>query len=198
MAKKEKEKKNVLKKDLNENQKNYLKNYIILIVIFGCCIFFTLYFCKWYDVYKEYEREIPVIRGSLSEITKDDLEHYIADNSNVIIYMCTAVDDECRNFEKEFKKYIVKNEITDEVVYLNLTGVDQDEFLKEFNDTYHYKIKLNGKYPAFVAFEDGKIDSILQGRKNKKITISKVNDFLEIHLQEEEEEIIVEDSVIEE
>ena len=198
MAKKEKEKKNVLKKDLNENQKNYLKNYIILIVIFGCCIFFTLYFCKWYDVYKEYEREIPVIRGSLSEITKDDLEHYIADNSNVIIYMCTAVDDECRNFEKEFKKYIVKNEITDEVVYLNLTGVDQDEFLKEFNDTYHYKIKLNGKYPAFVAFEDGKIDSVLQGRKNKKITISKVNDFLEIHLQEEEEEIIVEDSVIEE
>ncbi|MBP5678682.1 MAG: hypothetical protein J6X28_02490 [Bacilli bacterium] len=185
------------KKVEKEPEKNYVKNSIILIVLFGVCIFLTLYFCKWYEVYKEYEKETPVIRGSLSEINKEDLDHYVVDNSDVIIYMCTATDDDCRSFEKDFKKYIRRNEITDEVVYLNLTGIDIKEFVKEFNDTYSYKVKLNGRYPAFVAFQDGKVISILQGSRNKTITISKVQSFLEIHLQEEEEEDIMEEEEVE-
>ena len=35
----------------------------------------------------------------------DDLDHYVLDNPTTIIYMCTANDDECRNFEKDFKNY---------------------------------------------------------------------------------------------
>ena len=175
-----------------EQQKNYVKNYILLIVLFVSCIFLTIYFCKWYDVYKEYEKEIPVIRGSLSEITPEDLEHYVIDNSSAIIYMCVANDDECRAFEKDFKKYIQKNGITDEVIYLNLTNVDQKQFLSDFNQKYQFKIKLNGKYPAFVVFQDGDVISILQGSKNKRITLSKVQGFLELNMLEEEEEPIEE------
>ena len=142
--------KNKGKEKMEEPQKNYVKNYVLLSILFVSCIFLTLYFCKWYEVYKEYEREIPVIRGSLSEITPEELEHYVIDNASAIIYMCMANDDECRTFEKEFKKYIQKNGITDEVIYLNLTGIDQEQFLNDFNQTYQFKIKLNGKYPAFV------------------------------------------------
>ncbi len=177
------------KNNNEEKQKNYLKNYIILGVLFCCCIFLTLYFCKWYDVYQEYEKEIPVIRGSLVEINPDELEHYVVDTPSAIVYICTANDDTCRNFEKDFKKYIRKNDITDEIVYLNLTGVDQDAFVKEFNQKYKYKNKLNGKYPAFVVFQDGKISSVLQASKNKKITMTKVQNFLELYLLEEEEEL---------
>ena len=166
------------KMNLDEKKKNYLKNYILLIILFACCIFFTIYFCKWYNVYKEYERETPVIRGSLSEITVDDLEHYVVDNSSAIIYMCTANDDECRAFEKDFKKYIHKNSITDEIVYLNLTGVDLEQFVQSFNQKYKYKIKLNGHYPAFVVFDEGRIISLLQGNKNKKITIRRFKTLL--------------------
>lgn len=189
------------KKDTNviivdNDKKSYVKNYIILIALFGSCIFLTLYFCKWYDVYKEFEREIPVIRGYLSEITPDDLDHYVIDNSSAIIYLCTANSDACRSFEKDFKKYIQKNGISDEIIYLNLTSVDQEAFVKDFNETYPYKHKLNGKYPAFVVFQDGKISSILQGGKNVKITISKVQNFLEVNTladDEETEDIIEEE-----
>jgi len=185
-----KEKNNKIKEKINldEHQKNYLKNYVILIAIFCCCVALTLYLCKWFEVYQEYEKEIPVIRGNLVEINPDDLEHYVLDNSDTIIYMCTANDDECRNFEKDFKKYIIKNDITDEIIYLNLTNIDGDQFVKNFNQKYKYKMKLNGKYPAFVVFQDGEITSILQESKNKKITISKVQNFLELNLYEEEEE----------
>ena len=55
--------------------------------------------------------------------------------------------------------------------------------------SFPYKNRLNGNYPAFVAFQDGKVVSILQGNSKKKITISKVQNFLELNLQEEEEEI---------
>ncbi len=173
---------------LEQNQKNYVKNYVILILLFGSCIFLTLYLCKWYEVYKEYEREIPVIRGVLYEITPEDLEHYVIDNSSAVIYLCTANGEECRSFEKDFKKYVQKNGISEEVVYLNLTGVDQEAFLDDFNRQYPNKHKLNGKYPAFVVFQDGKVSSILQGGKNVKITISKVQNFLEVNLLDEEEE----------
>ncbi len=179
--------KKVEKKPMDEKRKNYIRNYAILGGIFAVCIFLTLYFCKWYEVYKEYEREIPVIRGSLYEINRDELEHYVVDNSNVILYMCTATSDECRSFEKKFGKYVTRNEIQEEVVYLNLTGIDEEDFLKAFNEKYPYKPKLNGTYPAFVAFRDGKVVSILQMKKNKKVTISKVQNFLELNLQEEEE-----------
>lgn len=188
MAKEKTIKKVKEKMNLDEHQKNYLKNYIILIAIFCCCVFLTLYFCKWYEVYQEYEREIPVIRGSLVEINPEDLEHYVADTPGTIIYLCTANDDECRNFEKDFKKYINKNDITDEIIYLNLTNIDNSQFIKDFNQKYQYKMKLNGKYPAFVVFQDGEITSVLQGSKNKKITISKVQNFIELNLYEEDEE----------
>ena len=178
------------KVDLDDKQKNYFKNYIILGILFVVCIAITLYFCKWYEVYQEYEKEIPVIRDSLIEINPEDLEHYIADTSSTIIYMCTATDQRCRSFEKDFKKYIHKNEITDEIVYLNLTNVNQKSFTQEFNEKYPNKIKYNGKYPAFVVFQDGKIVSILQESKTKKITISKVENVLELYLLEEEEEEI--------
>ena len=182
------------KVDLDGKQKNYLKNYVILGVLFLVCIALTLYFCKSYEVYQEYEKEIPVIRDSLVEINPEDLEHYIADTSSTVIYMCTAMDQKCRSFEKDFKKYIHKNEITDEIVYLNLTNVDQKTFTQEFNDKYPNKIKYNGKLPAFVSFQDGKIVSILQESQQKKITMSKVQNFLELYLLKEEEEYSVSDS----
>lgn len=180
-------KKEQKKKD--ETEKNYIKNYFILIALFACTCFLTLYLCKWYNVYQDYQKETPVIRGSLQEIMSEDLDHYVIDTPSVIIYMCTSNDDNCRSFEKDFKKYIGKNDdIVDSVTYLNLTNVDKKVFLDSFNRKYHNKIKLNGNYPAFVAFQDGNVVSILQGKKNKKLTISKVQNFLELNLMEEEEE----------
>ena len=186
--KKETKEKIAEKVNVDEKKKNYLKNYILLFILFGSCIFLTIYFCKWYNVYEEYEKETPVIRDSLSEITPIDLEHFVIDNPKTIIYMCTANDDVCRNFENDLKKYVQRNDLSEGIIYLNLTGIDNEEFINDFNQKYKYKIKLNGHYPAFVAFEDGKVVSILQGSKNKKVTISKLQNFLELNLYEEEDE----------
>ncbi|MBQ3306820.1 MAG: hypothetical protein IJG68_01345 [Bacilli bacterium] len=165
-----------------------MKDYLLLAFIYLITIIMVLYFCKSYIVYREYQKEIPVISGSLMEIMPDDLEHYIIDNPEVVVYMCSAPDDKCREFEKKLKKYIKKKEITDEIIYLNLTNVDLEQFTKDFNKKYPNTLKLNQNYPAFVFFADGKNEAILQEKKDKKLTISKLNVFLETIWAEEEEE----------
>ena len=164
-----------------ELRKIPIKNYIILGVIFIIGIAIIGYLCNWYKVYDEYQRETPVIRGTLSEITAEEINHYVLDNPTTIFYMCTSKDFSCRNYEKDLKKLIESKELQNNIIYVNLTNVDINSFVDDFNNTYNYKKKLTTNYPALVIFEDGKIISILQGNKEKKLTVSKTKQFIELN-----------------
>ena len=186
-----KKEKNVNKKEVKkveveaheeEKERSLFKRYLILAFIFILCMGLVIYLCKWYKVYDDYQKEIPVIRDTLSEITDVDLEHYILDNPTTVIYMCTASDEVCRGFEKDFKKLVIKKEYTDKIVYLNLSGLDQEKFVEDFNNKYNFKIKLTVDYPAVVMFEDGKITSLLQENDKRDFTISTVKDYLELNM----------------
>ncbi len=169
-------------KEQEELRKVPIKNYVILTIAFLVTFLIILYLCNWYQVYDEYQRKTPVINGTLSELTSiEELEHYIMENQTTVIYMCTASDDNCRNFEKEFKKLIEKKELQDSIIYLNLSNINQDEFVNSFNSNYQYKVKLTSNYPAIVIFEDNKVTNILQGTKKQKLTIEKTKQFIEIN-----------------
>ena len=79
------------------DKKISIKNYIIVVVMFIAGMGITLYLCNWYNVYDEYQKQTPVIRGILSEITNEELEHYVMENPTTVIYMCTASNPTCRN-----------------------------------------------------------------------------------------------------
>ena len=157
------------------------KNYLILAVIFIVGIGITLYLCDCYRVYDEYQKQTPVIRGTLSEITTEEIEHYLLENPTTTIYMCTSSDDNCRNYEKNLIKISKKMNLQEYIVYLNLNEVAQENFIEKFNETYPYKVKLKETYPAFVTFEDGKVKYILQGNEENPLTISKTKQYLELN-----------------
>lgn len=164
------------------DEKKTLKNYLILALIFLVVILLVWYICRWYRVYAEYERQTPVIRETLSyEITVDDFEHYILENPSSVVYMCTAEEEKCRSFEKEFKKLVVQENLQDSIIYLNLSDTDVDSFITDFNNKYKYKIKLTNNYPLLVEFTDGKVTGLIEGENNKTLTISKTKQFIEIH-----------------
>ncbi len=167
--------------ETNEKKKGGLKSYLILAAIFLVGIGITLYLCNLYKVYDEYQKQTPVIRDTLSEITSDELEHYILENPTTVIYMCTSSEMVCRNYEKDFKKLIKSKELQDEIVYLNLSDLDQQKFIEEFNNKYNFKVKLTTYYPAIVVFEEGKITSVLQGNEEENLTVVKTKQFIEIH-----------------
>ena len=167
--------------DKEERKKGGLKNYLILAALFAVGIAITLYLCELYKVYDEYQKQTPVIRDSLSEITAEDLDHYIQENPTTVIYMCTASNMTCRNFEKDFKKIIKSKDLQETIIYLNLSDLDQEKFVEDFNKKYPHRIELTSSYPALVVFEDGKIINLLQGKTNEKLTIIKTKQFIEIH-----------------
>ncbi len=157
-----------------------IKNYILLIILFLASIFIVLYLCNWYQVYEDYKKQTPVIRGSLSEITTEEFDHYLMENPTTIVYMCTSADSDCRNFEKDFKRLVEKDNLQEDVIYLNLSDATND-FLTHFHETYPYKKTLTSKYPAFVSFEDGKLHNLLQASSSEKLTVSKAEQFIEIN-----------------
>ena len=109
------------------------KNYIIIALIFAATISLTLYLCNCYSVYNEGKKEVPVIRGVISEITTEDFDHYILENQSALVYICTASDMNCRNFEKDFIKFIKRDNLQDEIIYLNVSNLDADKFVEDFN-----------------------------------------------------------------
>ncbi len=161
--------------------KKKVKNYFILILIFVLGIGITLYLSRLYHVYDEYQKQTPVIRGAVSELTNEELEHYLLENPTTVLYMCTASDMLCRNFEKDFKKLIEKDNLQEKIVYLNLSDIDQKEFVDSFNEKYPYRNKLTSRYPAIVLFEEGKIINILQGSSKEKLTIKKTEQFIDLN-----------------
>ena len=166
-----------MNKEKKQNKKK-LKNYIILVVIFLAAIGLTLYLCKWYNVYDEYQKQTPVIRDTLNELSIEEIDHYVIDNPTAVVYMCTASELKCRNFEKDFKKLIKNENLQEKIVYLNISDVDAQAFYNDFNNKYNYKKELN-HYPALIMFEDGKITRIIQGSDEKELNISQVKQIVE-------------------
>ena len=167
---------------MEKKQKTLVKNYIILIFIFFAVIAIVWYICKWYDVYTEYEKETPVIRETLNyEISSTDFESFIMENPSSVIYMCTAKEEKCRSFEKDFKKLVVKQNLQNSIIYLNLSDADIDSFVENFNEKYKYKVKITSNYPLLVEFREGKITSLIQGDKDTPLTITKVKQYIEIN-----------------
>lgn len=167
--------------ELKSKKKEKIKKYLILLLIFVAGIGITLYLCNLYHVYDEYQKQTPVIRGTLSEITSEELDHYLQENPTSVLYLCTSSETVCRNFEKEFKKLIEKQSLQEYIVYLNLSDVNQSEFVQKFNETYPSKKELTTNYPALIYIEDGKLKHLIQGSKNKPLTITKTKQFIELN-----------------
>ena len=172
----------IFKRKSVDSKKGSVRNYLILFLIAFVTMFLVWYICRWYQVYSNYQMQTPVIRDTLNyEITAPDLDHYIMENPTSVIYMCTASDVSCRNFEKDFKKYVIRKNLQNSILYLNLSDVDVDSFVNNFNNNYKYKVKLTNNYPAIVEFSDGKIVGMVQGDDKDSLTMSKVSSFIELH-----------------
>lgn len=172
---------NNLKKTIENAPNNTkVKNYLILFLLVVVTVTLTLYLCDCYRVYSDNQKEIPVIRGTLSEITYEELDHYIMENPNSTIYMCTASSQNCRNFENDFIKLIKKKDLQDDIIYLNLSGVDETAFLTDFNNKYKYKYVLTTEYPAIVTFDNSNVANMLQ-EKDGKLSITKVKHYIELN-----------------
>ena len=156
-----------------------IRNYLILFGIFIITFIICLYAFSWINQYNEVRVGEPIISDTLKEIKYDNLDGILKENELVPIYMCVTSDKLCRNYEKKFSKFIKENNLTDDILYLNLgyRNIENNILERLYNNYKHeYLIKKITSYPTIVIFNNGKIIDFISVNDNYDIDI--INEFL--------------------
>ena len=144
-----------------------VKNYIILGVVFFITMLILYYFYCWVDVYKESKINIPIMDKYMSVINYNELDNYIVENPDTIIYVSVLEDEKIRGFEKEFKNKYKNKEIDNELLYMNITDDIKD---MDIRDEMVSKYSINSldmtDVPSLLVFNNGELSSIYSVRDN--------------------------------
>jgi len=153
---------------------NLSKNHIILGLILIITIVIITYFFKWYSTYQDSKLNTMVLDGYLQVIKYNELEDYLTENKDAVIYVSKLKNQEIRTFEKKFKNIIIKYNLNNSLLYLNTTDENDSSFELE-NITNNSSIK---ELPLIIIYRDGKIYNIYNIKDNN-YNINLLINFLE-------------------
>lgn len=162
-----------------EKERNIpLKNYILLAVVLIVTIILVIYFYIWYENYKETKLTTPIMDKYMQIINYNELNDYLVENKNSVIYSSVLGDKETRNFEIKLKKLITDNSLRGSILYLNLTSETKDKKIsKELKEKYKINDKNITNTPSIMIFKEGKLISIYNIRDNN-YNLNKVEEYL--------------------
>lgn len=162
------------------------KNYVYVVMISVLTLAITGYFCFWYKSYSEYNQNNSIMSGYLLEIGEQEiinnLENYVLDNPNTILYISYGNDSKIKQFEIGFKNMIEENNLKSSFIYIDLNKVPNKTFESEFREKF-FSDELNNlnveklNQPNLLVFEAGKVKKLLYYTE-KDITIEAVKKFL--------------------
>ena len=164
-----------------------LKNYIIYSVVIIVTILIAIYVTLLFKKSKEYYENNSVMKDILYEILPKDnldinenLKNYLLENSDLVIYISSGKDKDIKDFENEFKDYIVDKKLQEDLIYIDYNNIKKTNFINELIDNYsntenisNYSIISNS--PILITFEEGHISSIYN---KKNPSVYEINWFL--------------------
>ena len=125
------------------------KNYIILAVILIFTILLVVYLFNWQSIYQKNKLQEPILDKYLMVINYNELDYYLVENKEAIVYVSVLNDEKIRMFENKFKNLIIKNDLNNKVLYLNLTNESV-----EINKKYLSNLS---EVPTLIIFDEGKV-----------------------------------------
>lgn len=136
-------------------------NYIILAAILVVIICACAYCVKLYKMHKENDLSVAILGEYLNEIKLKELNDFLTENPDAFIYTCFSDEQACREFELEFKEVIVKYNLRDHIVYLNLKDV-RDEYKENYKEKVkEYITNLNvNDLPVILKYTDRELVEI--------------------------------------
>ena len=87
------------------------KNYIILAVILIFTILLVVYLFNWQSIYQKNKLQEPILDKYLMVINYNELDDYLVENKEAIVYVSVLNDEKIRMFENKFKNLIIKNDL---------------------------------------------------------------------------------------
>ena len=142
-----------------------LKNYILLSIVLILTIVVVIYFFLWKNTYEKSKLQTPILDDYLLVINYNELNNYLVENKDAIIYVSKLNDESIRLFENKFKNIINKINLNNKILYLDLTEeLKENNIVKEINKKYGKEMT---EVPTIVIIKDGKISSSYNIKENK-------------------------------
>jgi len=128
-----------------------IKNYFILIIIIIVVALSTIILT---NIYNNRFKTTSIMYNYLSEIKKNDIDTYLLEKPNTILYIADKYDITNNKIEEKLKEEIIKYNAKDYFVYLNI-NTNNIEFIDKLNQKYSGNIYK--QLPVLVIIEDGLI-----------------------------------------
>lgn len=147
------------------------KNYVILAVIILLTVTFVFYLRSWFNTSKEYYAQNSVMTQVVREIKSEEIANYTLENQKFILYVSSGQNSVVKNFEDDLRDLIKKMELGEEVLYMNLDGIDTDAFYNSLKDRFAANTKIKNQISVDTSanmylFTDGKVTAVLNNVNN--------------------------------
>ena len=135
------------------------KNYVILFVILLLSVILAFYLKNWYEMRSSVIGDKNLLVENLPELKLEEIDTFIQENPNIIIYVASSNDEQNKEFEKKLYDYIVKRDRIFEFVYLNKDLINESQIIELQRKYAIDEIKdVNmTNIPNFYVIQDGKI-----------------------------------------
>jgi len=157
-----------------------LKNYLILILLFIGLIFVTYYLIDWYNEARKYSSN-SLLNDFFYTVKLDEVDSYLVDNPNTVIYLADSYDHNNDDFEEDFKQYVIENNIKKEIIFIdnhnNKGYATLEQHLSEHLKNENIGIVNDNN---ILVVKDGKITDILY-KNNDNIKLTDVVNFLSVN-----------------
>lgn len=142
-----------------------LKNYFILTLILVLSILIVFYLVKIYNSTMHNTNDKQIL-NKIKEITILELDNYIVENPNIVIYLMDS-DYKSISFEKKLNQVIVEHDLQSQFVLINIANNIYQEYDKTANVNFKNKSILkevpinslviieNKKIKRFIKINDG-------------------------------------------
>ena len=151
------------------------KNYIILALVLILTIIGVIYIFMWYSSKEKSKLELPILDDYIMPINYNELNDYIVENKDAVIYTSVLNDVNIRLFENKFKNVIIKNNLNSSILYLDLTNeIKDNNVLLKMEKKYGTKVDI----PSVMVFRDGVLTDVYN-IKEDNYNIKKLEKYLE-------------------
>ena len=146
-----------------ENTKQVpFKNYIYLFCILLGSILLLFYIYTWYETYNENKLYTSIMNKYLTVINYNELDNYITETPNAILYVSVLGDKKINRFEEQFKNNISNSNLRNHILYLDITNEEKEEAMKKLN--------IDTNLPYLLVYTNGKITDTYSIEKNNYST----------------------------
>ena len=126
-----------------------LKNYFYLVFVILGSFLVIMYLYNWYEAYNENMLSTSIMDKYLMVINYNELDNYIIENKDAVIYVSILGNEDINNFEKKFRNVIADNNLKNDILYLDISDENIDEAVKKLN--------IDKEFPYLVVYTNGVI-----------------------------------------